>query len=35
MELNAAAIPTNKINKQGDSQRLFVVARKSDTDVQY
>ena len=33
--LNAAVIPANKINKQGDSQSLFLVASKSDPEIQY
>ena len=33
--LNAAIIPANKINKQSDSQKLFVVASKTDPGVHY
>ena len=33
--LNASIIPVNKINKQSNSQSLFVVASKSDPDAQY
>ena len=34
-DLDAGVIPANKINKQGDSQRLFVVVNKSDPEIKY
>ena len=34
-DLNAAIIPANKINVQGNSQTLFVVTSKSDSEIQY